>query len=198
MRWPSLLLAAATAFALLAADASAFSTVVIDAGHGGHDRGGIPGQKASEKALALDLSRRVATRLRSRGIQVVMTRSGDYFVPLSQRTRIAAQHHRALFVSIHFNSSPTNPRAQGIETYYFSKYSRYLAEAIHPRLVKAAGTGDRGIRRRGFYVLRRNPLPSVLLECGFLTSPREASKASSASHRQRLADAITLGILAMR
>ena len=133
--------------------------------------------------------------LRSRGFSTVMTRSGDYFVGLSQRCAIANSTSNSIFVSIHLNSGQREG-ANGIETYYYSRQSASLAAAIHRRVVPAAGTENRGVRRRGFYVIRNTRGPSVLVECGFLTNRREGARiAGSASHRQGLANAIARGIL---
>src|SRR6476619_3940947 len=62
------------------------TTVVIDAGHGGYDRGGIPGQRVSEKDMTLDVARRLKSVLAASGYRVVMTRDSDVFVPLGTRT----------------------------------------------------------------------------------------------------------------
>jgi N-acetylmuramoyl-L-alanine amidase len=180
--------------ALAGAEAQA-KTVVLDAGHGGHDRGGVPGDPYPEKVYTLDVARRVQARLQANGYRVVMTRTDDTFIGLGQRCDIAARAG-GIFVSIHFNSAPRRG-ADGIETYYYSRKSAAIAAAIHPRLVRAAGTEDRRVRSRGYYVLRRNRLPAVLLECGFLTNPEEGRRiATSAEHRQRLANAIAAGIMA--
>lgn len=170
-------------------------TVVLDAGHGGHDRGGVPGDPYPEKVYTLDVAQRIRSRLQANGYRVVMTRSDDTFIGLGQRCDIASAAG-GIFVSIHFNSAPRRG-ADGIETYYYSRKSASIAAAIHPRLVRAAGTEDRRVRSRGYYVLRRNRLPAVLCECGFLTNPTEGRRiATSAEHRQRLADAIAAGIMA--
>src|SRR5215210_2847199 len=163
-----------------------FSTVVIDAGHGGHDRGGIPGQRVGEKGMTLDVARRLQERLRAAGLRTVMTRSGDYFVPLGERTAIANRQRNAVFVSVHFNSGQ-RVGAAGFETYYYSRRSGALAARLHSKLVSAWPSENRGLRRRGFYVIRRTRIPAVLVECGFLTNPRESRLISSAAYRQRLA-----------
>lgn len=181
---------------LFAASPVEAKTVVLDAGHGGHDRGGVPGDPYPEKVYALDVARRVQARLSAGGYRVVMTRSDDTFIGLGQRCAVANSQRDAIFVSIHFNSAPREG-ADGIETYYYSGRSAGLAGAIHPRLVRAAGTEDRHVRTRGYYVLRNNRLPAVLCECGFLTNGIEGRRiATSSTHRQRLADAIAEGIMA--
>jgi len=168
-------------------------TVVIDAGHGGYDRGGIPGQRVSEKDMTLDVAQRLKNVLSASGYRVVMTRDSDVFVPLGTRSAIANQYRNAIFVSIHFNSA-TRRGADGIETYFYSRDSLALASAIHHYVAGGAPSPNRGVRRRGYYVLRRTAIPAVLVECGFLTNPTEASYAQNASYRQKLAEEIAAGI----
>ena len=181
------------ALILAASPVLAISTVVIDAGHGGYDRGGSPGQRIPEKPYALDIARRLSSALRSRGFRTVMTRSGDYFVGLSQRCAIANSQYSSVFVSIHLNSAPREG-AYGIETYYYGGGSGALAVSVHRAILRATGSANRGVRRRGYYVLRHNARPAVLCECGFLTNRAEASRILSASYRQRIASAIAAGI----
>jgi N-acetylmuramoyl-L-alanine amidase len=168
-------------------------TVVIDAGHGGHDRGGIPGQRVAEKDMTLDVARRLKSVLAASGYRVVMTRDSDVFVPLGTRCAIANSNRNAIFVSVHFNSA-TRSGASGIETYFYSRDSLSLASAIHHYVAGGAPSDNRGVRRRGYYVLRRTNMPAVLVECGFLTNPTEAAYAQNASYRQKLAEAIAAGV----
>jgi N-acetylmuramoyl-L-alanine amidase len=168
-------------------------TVVIDAGHGGHDRGGIPGQRIAEKDMTLDVALRLRNVLSANGYQVVMTRSSDVFVPLGGRVAIANSYRNAVFVCIHFNATGRSG-ASGIETYFYSRDSLPLASAIHYYVTGGAPSANRGVRRRGYYVLRKTAIPAVLVECGFLTNPTEGAYAQSASYRQKLADEIAAGI----
>ncbi len=174
--------------------AQAFNTVVIDAGHGGHDRGGIPGQRVPEKVVALDVAKRVNAYLKRAGVRTVMTRNSDVFIPLSTRVAMGNRQRDAIFVSIHFNSAHREG-AQGYETFYYSKNSYSLAARIQRNLLRVNRTEDRGVKRRGFYVLRNSRIPAVLVECGFLTNASEAKLAQSASHRDKLARAISSAIL---
>ncbi len=169
-------------------------TVIVDAGHGGFDRGGIPGQRVPEKTMALDVSQRLARKLRDAGYRVIMTRDSDVFVPLPTRVAIANSHRDAIFVCIHFNSA-TRSGANGIETYYYGNGSARLAANIHRHVIGIAPTANRGIRRRGYYVLRRTDIPAVLVECGFLTNPYEARLALQSSYRDRLAQSIADGVM---
>jgi N-acetylmuramoyl-L-alanine amidase len=168
-------------------------TVVIDAGHGGHDRGGIPGQRVAEKDMTLDVALRLSNVLSASGYRVVMTRSTDVFVPLGGRVAIANSYRNAVFVCIHFNATGRSG-ASGIETYFYSRDSLPLASAIHHYVTGGAPSANRGVRRRGYYVLRKTSIPAVLVECGFLTNPTEAAYAQSASYRQKLAEEIAAGV----
>lgn len=185
--------AAAASFMALASFASGQRTIVVDAGHGGHDRGGVPYQRIGEKGMTLDVSLRLKRVLEARGYRVIMTRSSDVFVPLGTRVAIANAHRGSIFVSVHFNSS-RRAGANGVETYYYRSDSASLAASIHRNVVAGAPTENRGIRRRGFFVLRRTRVPSVLVECGFLTNPAEGRLAQSATYRQQLAERIARGI----
>src|SRR6187399_2182338 len=77
-----------------------FHTVVIDAGHGGFDRGGIPGQRVAEKTMALDVAQRLGSKLRRAGYRVVMTRDSDVFVPLGTRASIANRYRDGVFICV--------------------------------------------------------------------------------------------------
>ena len=118
-------LAATLAFALApraggdATETDRFDTVVIDAGHGGEDEGAKGSRGTLEKDVVLDVARRLAARLRERGLRVVMTRDVDLFVPLERRTAIANDARGDLFVSIHANAA-TDRKAHGVETYFLS------------------------------------------------------------------------------
>jgi N-acetylmuramoyl-L-alanine amidase len=170
-----------------------FGKVIIDAGHGGHDRGGIPGQKTAEKDVALATAKRVEGALKDAGIKTIMTRSTDGFVTLDDRVALANAHRNALFLSIHYNSGQREG-AEGIETYYGGEASAAIAKRIHAALVSGTGAVDRGVRKGKFYVLRRSRIPAVLVECGFLTNPAEANRARSSSYQKKIAAAIAAAL----
>jgi len=174
-------------------DSGSSTTVVIDAGHGGYDRGGIPGQIVSEKEMTLDVAQRLKKTLSASGYRVVMTRDSDVFIPLGTRVAIANSYSNAIFVSIHFNSAKRSG-AGGIETYFYSRESLPLASAIHYFVAGGAPSSNRNVRRRGYYVLRKAGVPAVLVECGFLTNPTEAALAQTAPYRQKLAEEIAAGV----
>lgn len=168
-----------------------FGTVVVDAGHGGIDRGARGAYRTVEKNLTLDTAKRVERGLRSRGFHVVMTRGGDYFVPLPQRAAISNRQWGSVFVSVHYNDSPRSA-ANGTETYHFNARSYPLAANIQRELSRFST--NRGVKRARFHVLRNNAKPAVLVECGFVSNASEARKIQSAGYRQRIADAIVRGV----
>jgi len=96
-----------------------FDTVVIDAGHGGEDTGAHGQRGIVEKELVLDVSRRLAKRLRDRSLRVVMTRDDDRFVPLEERFALANDARGDLFVSIHANATK-NTAIGGVETFFLA------------------------------------------------------------------------------
>src|SRR5437763_15976374 len=185
---------AATALASTAAAQTRFTTIVIDPGHGGFDRGGIPGQRVLEKNMNLDVALRLKPILEKAGYRVVMPRTTDIFVPLGARVAIANSYPNGIFLCIHFNSA-SRSGASGIETYFYSTESAPLAASIHSAVVGGAPSENRGVRRRGYFVLRKTTIPAVLVECGFLTNPTEAQYAQTTAYRQRLAQEIARGIL---
>lgn len=94
-------------------------TVVIDAGHGGHDTGAVGLKlKVQEKNLNLTVAKQLAEKIRTNypEVNVVLTRDADVFLPLQQRADIANKHHADLFISIHTNAAE-NRNAQGAETF---------------------------------------------------------------------------------
>src|SRR2546423_97052 len=145
------------------------------------------------RTIVIDAGQRLKRILQAEGYRVIMTRDSDVFIPLGTRVAIANSYRGANFVSIHFNCA-SRVGANGIETYYYSSDSASLAASIHRNVVSGAPSENRGIRRRGFYVLRRTSIPAVLVECGFLTNPTEGRLALTGDYRQRLAEQIARGI----
>lgn len=176
--------------------------IVIDPGHGGSDGGAYRGA-LSEKALNLDLSKRLRTLLIARGWQVQMTRTTDVDVyapndsahdELQARDDIANQAGARLFVSLHTNSfSGSGP--SGTTTYYYKGMDRAFADAIHRRFQGAGlGTKDDGVIKNNFYVLVHSNMPAVLIETAFLSNPDDYALLSSPAWLQKLAQAIADGI----
>ena len=180
-------------------------TVVIDAGHGGKDKGSAKLESKYTLALALQIK----DALNKKGYPVVLTREKDVFVPLADRVIIANNTADAVVVSLHFNSGPK--RAHGFESFILSARqardthaaSLHLTTAIHSRclmylnrkpLEKIHTTVDRGIKRARFNVLFNCKHPAVIIEAGFLTHKKEAEKVAHEIYQQQLTNAIVRGI----
>lgn len=173
-----------------------FSTVIIDAGHGGRDKGAFWGG-VRESSLNLAVARDLELLLRRRGINTVMTRRSDVFVSLGSRVAIANRYRSAVFVSVHFNAC-RDTRIKGAETFYWGPSGRVLATAIQRRLAPRVGTINRGIRRHGFTVLVGTRCPAVLVECGFISNPGERGRCATRWYQQTAARAIYDGLMAYR
>jgi N-acetylmuramoyl-L-alanine amidase len=175
-----------------------FSVVVIDAGHGGHDPGGIPQNIIPEKGVALDVALRLEKRLQAAGVRTVMTRSDDTFISLGERVRISDSEADAVFLSVHFNSG-LREAARGIETYYGSPGSAPLAQLINRNLLTVTENPEyRGVKSANFWVLRKTKHRAVLVECGFLTNPEDACVALDEGHREVLATQIAAAVVEYR
>jgi len=121
--------------------------IVIDAGHGGKDPGGISLNNRYEKNFTLPVALKIEALLRNEpNIEVVLTRSSDVYPTLQERTKLANDLHASLFVSIHANSIPKSSKSNpsGSETYYSREASLKLAQVIHKYLVPATTLPDRG------------------------------------------------------
>lgn len=174
-------------------NAENFTTVVIDAGHGGHDLGAAE-SKVYEKHINLDVSRRLERTLRENGLKVVMVRSKDNFVTLSERASIANKYSKSVFVSIHFNHSWKNT-VSGIETYYYGSKGSKLAKHVQDMLIEDVKAVDRGVKKASFAVLRRTRHTACLVEGGFVSNAIERDAMMEGKRRQIIADAIAKGIL---
>lgn len=179
-----------------------FSTVVIDAGHGGKDSGGVSGRRAPiflrEKDLTLDTAKRVRDELRKAGLRTVMMREDDHFVELDDRVGFAnRQGPGAILVSIHYDAV-SNQAMHGAKTFYWRADSHGLATRIQQHLVAVTDETDQGVIRRRLRLTRNPNIPCVLCECAYVTNPAEARKVAVESYRQRIAHGIAQGILEER
>ena len=103
--------------------------MVVDAGHGGHDPGAIGRTGLREKDVNLDIAKRLSSLLRTRGIDVVMTRPIDTFISLEKRADIANRANADLFISVHSNSARTSG-LNGFEVYYVSEKMNDVSRAL--------------------------------------------------------------------
>ena len=175
--------------------------IVIDPGHGGTDPGTVH-HGSSEKALALDMSRRLRSVLIARGWQVIMTHDTDrdvYGPNASDRAELQARDDVAnnagarMFVSVHVNGF-MNSGPNGTTSYYSKASDVPLAQAVQHRLSSSLGTSDDGIVKSKLYVTLHAAMPAVLVETAFITNPDDYAKLSSPAWRQKVALAIADGI----
>jgi N-acetylmuramoyl-L-alanine amidase len=174
-----------------------FTTVVVDAGHGGKDSGAYRRSGPPEKVATLDVAKRLEQKLRESQLKTVMTRSSDAFISLDERVAIENKQKNAIFVSVHFNDSRKRG-IHGYETYYHAGSSRELAERIQSKLMMIPHSANRGVHSANFRVLRLAQYPAVLVECGFLSNRREGGQARDTEYRELLADRIAEAIVEQR
>lgn len=180
-------------------------TVLIDPGHGGHDRGTAAASGDTEKDLNLALALRLAAALREVGFAVRLTRDADRFLTLDRRAELAGEPGTDLLISVHHNASATNPDAAGTETFALreenpaesarARAALRLAYLIQREQSGVNRTPGRGVKTARFKVLRLAPVPAVLVEAGFLTNPAEAARCADPEHRTQLARAIARAVL---
>jgi N-acetylmuramoyl-L-alanine amidase len=174
-----------------------FSTVVVDAGHGGKDSGAYRRYGPPEKMATLDVAQRLERKLRESQVKTVMTRDSDVFIPLNDRVAIENKQKNAVFVSVHFNDSRKR-RVRGFETYYHSGASFDLANRIQQKLMTIPNSANGGIHTANFRVLRLANCPAVLVECGYLSNRSEGNQARDSEYRELLADRIAEAIVEQR
>lgn len=196
--------------------------VLLDPGHGGHDRGAV-NRFGAEKNYNLAIALEVQRRLKEANLRTELTRTTDRFIPLEARPAMAKKlGPGVIFVSIHCNYANAYPSpATGYEIYTlvprgapnsndtfltrlsFSAESghRYdsanqaLSASIYHAMLGRLPMFDRGMKRARFAVLRRGIVPGVLVECGFMSNPRDAKLLNDPAWRRRLADSIARGII---
>jgi N-acetylmuramoyl-L-alanine amidase len=170
-----------------------FTTVVVDAGHGGKDSGAYRRYGPPEKMVALDVAQRLEQKLRESQVKT----DSDVFIPLNDRVAIENKQKNAVFVSIHFNDSRKR-RARGFETYYHSGSSFDLANRIQQKLMTIPNSANGGVHTANFRVLRLASCPAVLVECGYLSNRSEGNQACDSEYRELLADRIAEAIVEQR
>ena len=174
-------------------------TVYIDAGHGGEDKGTIAQDKTTfEKDITLKIATLIAQNLSKQDdVEAVLSRTTDVKLSLAKRAREANEQNVDLFVSIHLNGQTGGNDAVGLETYYTKLRddgSDKLAQSIQETVTSYVEVRDRGVKTAKFQVLQETKMPSVLIECGFLSNKEEAKKLRNSAYQEKLAEGIAQGI----
>ncbi len=199
------------------------TTICLDPGHGGRDSGNRVGGFFwhNEKTYTLLLALELRDQLRRAGFNVVLTRTRDVYVDLPERPAFGNRAKADLFISLHFNATPTSKdEVAGPQTYCITPVgasstdaqgegadygptpanrvetkSLLFAYQIQKALVRNLAVNDRGVRRARFAVLRDAQMPAILIEGGYMTNPVESKRIYDAAWRRQMAAAIVKGIL---
>jgi len=192
--------------------------VVLDFGHGGSDTGAMFG-KICEKDIVRNVGLKLAKLLEEKGYMVYLTRLGDEFVSLDERTYFANLHTNAsLFLSLHANHAP-NKKISGLETYHMSDFlfndldqnyaknnrklinshSANLANLVHASILQTKTRDyeliDRKVKQSVSQVLLGVEMPAILIELGFLSNSKEARQLNTPDYQMQLAQGICQGII---
>ena len=171
-------------------------TICIDPGHGGKDPGATGGG-VQEKAVVLNVARKIASYLEVKGCTVMFTRENDTFISLGNRAAEANMWGADLFVSVHCNSAP-NSSANGMEVYHYTRASeaaKNAARVIYDKLLPICGLRGRGVKANDYAVLRETAMPAVLVELGFISNPSDRAKLVNFAWQDDAAKAIADGIV---
>ena len=178
-------------------------TIVLDAGHGGSDRGAVGPSGLTEKEVTLAVALKTEKLLAESGANVVMTRRTDIDVasPNASNTaelgaRVAKTPYDAeVFISIHCNAF-SNPQSNGMETFYYSGSAEgyRLAALLNEELLHYGGLNNRGVKSANFYVIKHSTCPASLIELGFITNYGEERLLADDDYQNKLAQAIVAAI----
>lgn len=183
------------------------NTVVIDAGHGGADPGKVGINKAEEKDINLKIAKKVKKILEKKGIKVIMTREDDTMLAknsngskkvqdMKERVKLINGAVPEFAVSIHQNSYH-DEAIHGAQVFYYKHSSE--GEQLAAVMQKALLSIDKDNRRQPkaddtYYLLKRTEVPTIIVECGFLSNHEEAEKLVTDEYQKQVADAIVKGI----
>lgn len=199
--------------AVIMADSKSVGTVnknciVVDAGHGGDDPGKIGINGALEKDINLVIAHKLKELLESQGYEVVMTRTtGDgLYKPgtknmkvedMQKRCEIITKAMPVFTVSIHQNSYPEE-YVKGAQVFYYgqSTEGEALAKKIQSSLVEHLDPENHRVEKanESYYLLKKTPTPTVIVECGFLSNSEEADLLETEEYQDKVAWAIMMGI----
>ena len=183
--------------------------VVIDPGHGGWDPGKVGVNNALEKDINLSIALRVKDLLELNDLKVIMTREEDIGLysesssskktaDLNKRVEIIHNSEADMAISIHQNSF-TSPEIKGAQVFYYtpSEKGEQLALIMQDQLkaTMADGNHRKAKANNDYYMLKKTKCPFVIVECGYLSNPREASLLLEKDYQEKLAWAVHLGVI---
>lgn len=194
------------------AEVSDRPVIVLDAGHGGLDSGAVGKSGVLEKDVNLSVVKHLQKLLELSGFKTVLTRSEDISIydpgvegirnqklsDMDNRLEIIQSYPDSVFLCIHQNNF-TDPMYFGGQMFYNNNNpdNRTLAQIMQNRFAQLQPGNDREIKLSGdeLFLLKSNPNPSLMIECGFLSNPEEEAKLASAEYQQQLAFTIYSGLL---
>lgn len=183
--------------------------IAVDAGHGGSDPGKVGVNDALEKDINLAIALKLKDLLEKKDIKVVLTRDTDAGLypadatnkkasDMQNRCQIITDANPLFTVSIHQNSY-TSPEIKGAQVFYYgqSEQGKSLAETLQKSLISRIDPENKREAKanESYYLLKKTPTPTVIVECGFLSNPTEADQLLDADYQDKLARAIYMGIL---
>lgn len=176
--------------------------IVVDPGHGGEDPGKVGINDVLEKDLNLQIAKKVKKLLEEAGIKIVMTRTNDK-VPdakkedLNQRVQLINETKPKLALCIHQNSYP-DAKIKGAQVFYhtITPEAEDVASIVQEQLRTVDPTNTRQIKENDTYFMLKNcQVPTIIVECGFLTNPDEAAKLTQEEYQDQIAQAICEGVV---
>ena len=174
-------------------------TIVIDAGHGGTEKGAIGCLGDMEKDINLKIALELQKLLKEKGINVIMTRECDGNISLNERVKVAKENNADIFVSIHLNSIGDvkfdSHKHKGTSVYYFNRNSKELAEILEKSVSRSAGTRKDGVRTASFAVTRPTEYVAVLVETAYMINPHDSVLYTSSDFAYNAAKGIANGII---
>lgn len=183
---------------------TAKKVIVIDPGHGGFDPGKVGTNGENEKDINLKISEKLQAYLEQSGSYVIVTRSKDEALgdskrqDLKERKNIVNTTNSDIMISIHQNSFP-KIGVKGAQVFYYnsSKKGKYLAKCIQNKLKEFVdNSNNREIKANtDYYVLRTTEIPSIIVECGFLSNIKEEQMLNTEEYQEKIAWAIYMGII---
>lgn len=182
--------------------------IVIDAGHGGADPGKVGVTGILEKDLNLSIALLLAQKLESAGISVILTRDTDTDLSggasnfksadMRNRNQIIMESNPVFTISIHQNSYP-DENITGAQVFYFthSSESKNLATILQNSLISNLDPSNtrQPKANESYYLLKKTPTPTVIVECGFLSSPNESALLCTPEYQEKVVYAIYLGTI---